>query len=110
MTVMKIQTVARCAAEFGVRVTGTGSMGGKPMASLSLPRLPLLGSYPIPQGPDADLRADNAAAAQAVKRAGRSVSGSARGVVLSKRPAAMFTSEHRECQAMCETWSNLVRG
>ena len=108
MAVKNYQTVAVCAAEFGVRVTGTDSMVGQPMAPLSLPRLPLPG-YPIRTGPDADLRADNAAAAKAVMRTGRSVSASARGTVLSKRFPA-FISEHRERQAMCETWSKLVRG
>jgi hypothetical protein len=108
MAVKNFQTVAVCAAEFGVRVTGTGSMVGQPMAPLSLPGLPLPG-YPIRTGPAAELQADNAAAARAVMRTGRSVSGSARKTVLSKRSSAKFT-EHRECQAMLETWSKLVRG
>jgi len=108
MAVKNFQTVAVCAADFGVRVTGTDSMVGQPKAPLSLPGLPLPG-YPIPQGPDADLRADNAAAAKAVMRTGRSVSGSARETVLSKRSSILFT-EHRERQSMLETWSKLVRG
>jgi hypothetical protein len=108
MAVKNLQTVAVCIAEFGVRVAGTDSMVGQPMAPLSLPRLPLPG-YPIRTGPDADLRADNAAAARAVMRTGRSVSASARETVLSKRSSILFT-EHRERQSMLETWSKLVRG
>ena len=54
----------------GVRVTGTESKesmrSGKFQAPLSLPRLPLPGSYPIPTRPFAELNADNAATAMAV--------------------------------------------
>jgi hypothetical protein len=111
MAVKNLKTVAVCVAEVGVRVTGTGSMrtGGKRPAPLSLPGQPLPG-YPIPAAPDAELLADNAAAARAVTRVGRSVSGSVRlarlasGIVLSKRSRPMF-SVHRERQSMCcETW------
>jgi hypothetical protein len=79
MAVKNLQTLALCVATIhGVRVTGTecmGSMRFGPQASRSLPRLPRPGFYPIPTRPDAELRADNAATAQAVKRTGRSASG-----------------------------------
>ena len=73
MAVKNLQTVAVCVAEFGVRVTGTGSprFTGKRPAPLSLPRQPRSG-YRIRTGPDAELMADNAAAAKAVIRVGRS--------------------------------------
>ena len=82
MAVKNLQTVALWLAnQHGVRVTGMEckeSMRlGSIQAPLSLPRLPRPG-YPGPKGPDADLQADNAAAAQAVTRVGRSVRGSAR--------------------------------
>src|SRR5438552_3736327 len=116
MAEKNLPTVAVCVAEFGVRVTGTGSprFSGKRPAPLSLPRQPLPG-YPIPAGLDAELMADNAAAAKAVTRVGRSVRGNARlarsasGIVLSKRSPAMFSLAH-ERQSMCATWSKLVRG
>jgi hypothetical protein len=114
MAMKNIQTVAMCVAEVGVRVTGTGSeMAGMQPAPLSLPRQALIG-YPIPAMPDVVL-ADNAAAARAVTRVGRSVSVSARlarlasGTVLSKRSPAMFR-EHRERPAMCLSWSKPARG
>ena len=103
MAVKNLQTVASCVAEHGVRVTGMKCKGTMRLerefpASLSLPRLPKPG-YPIRTGPDAELRADIAAAAQAVTRVGRSVSGSARfGTVLSKR------------WSPSKFWANLVRG
>jgi hypothetical protein len=81
MAVKNLQTVALCVANIhGVRVTGTECIGskrafGRFQATLSLPRLPRGGSYPMPTRPDAELAADNAATAQAVKRAGRSASG-----------------------------------
>lgn len=103
MAIKNIQTVARCAAERGVRVAGTDMVVvGKPMAPLSLPGLPRPG-YPTRKG--LDLQADNTAEA----RTGRSVSGSARLAVISKRPSILFTG-HRERQAMRETWSKLARG
>jgi hypothetical protein len=80
MAVKNLQTVALCVANIhGVRVTGTECIGskrafGRFQATLSLPRLPRCGSYPMPTRPDAKL-ADNAATAQAVKRTGRSASG-----------------------------------
>src|SRR5438105_2793427 len=82
MAVKNLQTVARCLAkQFGVRVTGMERKEtmrvGSIQAPLSLPRLPRPG-YPTRTGPDADLRGDNAPAAQAVTRVGRSVRGSAR--------------------------------
>jgi hypothetical protein len=82
MAVKNLQTVALCVAECGVRVTGMESkvemrLPREFTAPLSLPRLPRPG-YPIRTGPDADLRGDNAPAAQAVTRVGRSVRGSAR--------------------------------
>jgi hypothetical protein len=102
-----LQTVAIKTADVGVRVDGMGSeMAGVLPASLSLPRQARLG-YPTVR-PDAELVADNAAAAQAVTRIGRSVRDAAlarkaSGTVLSKRSRASF-SEHRECQAMRSTW------
>jgi len=122
MAIKNLQTVAVCAANIqGVRVTGMGkgTMGaGSIPASLSLPRLPLPGSYLIRTGPDAKV-ADNAAAARAVW-AGRSMSGagflpsgwlarSASRTVLSKRSAS-FTSEHRERQTITETKTTWSRG
>ena len=91
MAVKNLQTLASCVAKFhGVTVTGTecsGSMRpfGKRQATLSLPRLPLPGSYPIPTRPFAELDADNAATAMAVQRTGRSASGRASWTVPSKR-------------------------
>ena len=108
MAVKNLQTVAVCVANIhGVRVTGTerkGSMRQREQtASLSLPRLSLPGSYPAPMSPDADLRADNAAAALGLTRAGRSVSESAElartagGTILSKRwsPSKFWTNPVR---------------
>ena len=99
MAVKNLQTVALWLAnQHGVRVTGMKckeSMRRESIqAPLSLPRLPRPG-YPIRTGPDADLRGDNAPAAQAVTRVGRSVRGSAR-----------FTT------CLSKRWSprNLVRG
>ena len=90
MAVKNLQTVALCVANIhGVRVTGTESKesmrSGKIQAPLSLPRLPLPGSYPIPTRPFAELDADNAATVMAVQRTGRSASGRASGTVPSKR-------------------------
>jgi hypothetical protein len=113
MAVKNLQTVVMCVAEVGVRVTGMGSETAcMQPAPLSLPRQALVG-YPIGR-PDAGLLADNAAAAKAVTRVGRSVSASAKlakeasGTVLSKRSPAMF-KEHRQ-PAMCLSWSKPARG
>jgi hypothetical protein len=81
MAVKNLQTLALCVAtNHGVRVTGTECIGSKRavagfQASLSLPRLPRCGRYPMPTRSDAELAADNAATAMTVKRAGRSASG-----------------------------------
>lgn len=87
MAVKNLQTVALCVADQGVVVTGTCMdwmrLEREFPAPLSLPRLPRPG-YPI-RPADAELRADNAAAAQAVTRTGRSERVSARHSKLSKR-------------------------
>jgi hypothetical protein len=81
MAVKNLQTLVSCVANIrGVRVTGMECMdsmrfGTFPAPIQSLPRLPQTGRYPIATRLDADLRADNAAAAQAVTRAGRSERG-----------------------------------
>jgi hypothetical protein len=94
MAVKNLQTVAMCVANIqGVVVTGTDCMGSMRFglrASQPLPRLPRLGHYPSPKRPDATVSADNAATAQAVKRAGRSASG-----VAERASAKLFQSWQR---------------
>lgn len=80
MAVKNLQTVASCVAKiFGVCAIGTERTGSKRFglqASRSLPRLLRLGHYPMPTSSDAELLgADNAAAAKAVRWAGRSTRG-----------------------------------
>ena len=121
MAVMNMQTVASCVAKTnGVEVAGTdcaGSLrtGGIFQAPiLSLFSLPLPGSYPMPTASAADLRADeNAAAAQAAERTGRSgsevganpsavLARSASGTVLSTRSPSLFATIHQERKPMIE--------
>ena len=87
MAIKNLQNRVGCVANIhGGRVTGTESKesmwAGSFQAPQSLPRLPLLGIYPIPTRPFAKLAGD-AATAMAVRWTGRSAGGS--GTILSKR-------------------------
>lgn len=114
MAVKNLQTLAVCVAKYhGVRVTGVECMDsmrtdGKFQAPLSLSRLPLPGSYPIPTRPDAELDADNAATARAVERTGRSASGA--GVVPSARLVQSASVIVLSRRSSFKFWTNRVRG
>ncbi|MBM3993674.1 MAG: hypothetical protein FJ303_05915 [Planctomycetes bacterium] len=90
MAITNLHTVAiESAKQHGVRVTGMDCKDSMRQerfpAPQSLPGLPSLGLYSVRTGPDAGDVADNAVAALAVTRAGRSVSEGARiGTTLSK--------------------------
>ena len=88
MAIKNLHNLVGCVANIhGVRVTGTESKesmwAGSFQAPQSLPRLPLLGMYPILTRPFAELAAGDTATAKAVSRTGRSAGGS--GTILSKR-------------------------
>jgi hypothetical protein len=103
MAVKNLQTLV-CVANIHGRGTGMECMDskrafGQAQASPSLPWLPRPGSYPAStMRPDADLRADNAAAAQAVQWAGRSTGAAA----LLARSASRTVLSERSFQAMAQ--------